>query len=56
MKFFDDIDNRAHILESMQSELDELIIIEEQSEEEIGANSVADADEDNVDISEIQKA
>jgi hypothetical protein len=46
MKFFDVEDNRVQILESMQSELDELIILEEEEEEEVLGNDVLDDEED----------
>ncbi len=42
MKFFREIDNRAHILEAMQAQLNELIIIEEQEEKEEIGNDIID--------------
>ncbi|MDR0679804.1 MAG: hypothetical protein LBF42_02095 [Puniceicoccales bacterium] len=45
IKFFEAQENRIQVLESMQSELDELIILEEQEQEEISGNKVLD-DED----------
>jgi hypothetical protein len=57
MKFFETEDNRVQILESMQSELDELIILEEQEEEEVSGNDVLDEtqENENTDISDVLK-
>lgn len=52
MKFFTDVENRAHILEAMQSELDELIILEEKEENEVGGNVVLEENDDKVDGAE----
>ncbi|MDR2435951.1 MAG: hypothetical protein LBD33_01390 [Puniceicoccales bacterium] len=40
IKFFDTQENRVQILESMQSELDELIILEEQEQAEVTGNDI----------------
>lgn len=45
MKIFSEIDNRAHILEAMQAQLDELIIAEEKEENEEAANEVIDEED-----------
>lgn len=52
MKFFTDVENRAHILEAMQSELDELIILEEKEENEVVGNVVLEENDDKVDGAE----
>jgi len=46
IKFFETQDNRVQVLESMQSELDELIILEDQEQEEVSSNEVLDEEEE----------
>jgi hypothetical protein len=57
IKFFSAQENRISILESMQSELDELIIIEEQEQAEVRGNDVLSEKqaEEEIDASNVIK-
>ncbi|MDE6431799.1 MAG: hypothetical protein K2L13_00170 [Opitutales bacterium] len=46
MKFFTEIENREHVLEAMQAQLDELIVLEEQEENEEFDDIVVENGED----------
>ncbi len=55
IKFFREVDNRMHILEAMQAQLDELIIIEEQEENEDVSNEVVDEEDAQCSVENVIK-